>query len=92
MPSAAATARAAEQRDLVNRLRRIEGQIGGVIAMIEDGRDCMDVITQIAASKKAMERAGILLLTNALEQCMADQRRSSEARRVELQKAFLSLT
>lgn len=92
MPSAAATARAAEQRDLVNRLRRIEGQIGGVIAMIEDGRDCTDVITQIAASKKAMERAGILLLTNALEQCMADQRRSSEARRVELQKAFLSLT
>ncbi|NBP50102.1 MAG: metal-sensitive transcriptional regulator, partial [Actinobacteria bacterium] len=63
MPSAAATARAAEQRDLVNRLRRIEGQIGGVIAMIEDGRDCTDVITQIAASKKAMERAGILLLT-----------------------------
>jgi DNA-binding FrmR family transcriptional regulator len=80
-----------EQRDLVNRLRRIEGQIGGVIAMIEDGRDCTDIITQIAASKKAIERAGILMLTGALERCMADQRRTSEARRLELQKAFLSL-
>jgi DNA-binding FrmR family transcriptional regulator len=91
MPSASAAARAAEQKDLVNRLRRIEGQIGGVIAMIEEGRDCTDVIVQIAASKKAIERAGILLLTNALAQCMADQKRSSDARRVELQKAFLSL-
>jgi DNA-binding FrmR family transcriptional regulator len=49
------------------------------------------VIVQIAASKKAIERAGILLLTNALAQCIADQKRSSDARRVELQKAFLSL-
>lgn len=81
-----------DQRDLVNRLRRIEGQIGGVIAMIEDGRDCTEIITQIAASKKAIERAGILMLTGALERCIADQKRTSEARRAELQKAFLSLT
>jgi len=59
--------------------------------MIEDGRDCTDIITQIAASKKAIERAGILLLTGALEQCISEQKRSSETRRLELQKAFLSL-
>lgn len=91
MASPSRSVRESDQRDLVNRLRRIEGQIGGVIAMIEDGRDCTDVITQIAAAKKAIERAGILMLTGALEQCMADQKRSSEARRGELQKAFLSL-
>lgn len=80
-----------ESHDLINRLRRIEGQIGGLINMIETERDCLDVITQISATKKALERAGMIMLANALTQCAADTKKTGEQRREQLQRAFLSL-
>ena len=43
---------------VLNRLRRAQGQLAGVIAMIEDGRDCQDVVTQLAAVSRALDRAG----------------------------------
>jgi DNA-binding FrmR family transcriptional regulator len=81
-----------EKRDLINRFRRVQGQIGGLVNMIEEERDCTDIVHQIAATKKALERAGILLLTSALTECIADNKKTSEVRRVELQKAFMSLS
>jgi DNA-binding FrmR family transcriptional regulator len=81
-----------EKRELINRFRRVQGQIGGLVTMIEEERDCTDIVTQIAATKKALERAGILLLTSALTECIADNKKSSEVRRIELQKAFMSLS
>jgi len=80
-----------ESQELINRLRRIEGQIGGLINMIESERDCLDVITQISATKKALERAGMIMLANALTQCAADTKKTGEQRREQLQRAFLSL-
>lgn len=80
-----------ESQDLLNRLRRIEGQIGGLINMIETERDCLDVITQISATKKALERAGMMMLANALAECAADTKKTGEQRRDQLQRAFLSL-
>jgi DNA-binding FrmR family transcriptional regulator len=80
-----------EKRELVNRFRRVQGQIGGLVTMIEEERDCTDIVMQIAATKKALERAGILLLTSALVECAADTRRGADERRAALQKAFLSL-
>lgn len=44
--------------DVIKRLRRAEGQIRGVIAMLEEGRDCSDVVTQLAAVSRALDRAG----------------------------------
>jgi DNA-binding FrmR family transcriptional regulator len=43
---------------VLNRLRRAHGRLAGVIAMIEDGHDCQDVVTQLAAVSRAMDRAG----------------------------------
>ena len=43
---------------VVNRLRRAQGQIGGILKMIEEGRDCKDVVTQLAAVNRALDRAG----------------------------------
>ena len=43
---------------VIKRLRRAQGQIGGVIKMIEEGRDCADVVTQLAAASRALDRAG----------------------------------
>ena len=47
-----------EMKGVQKRLRRAEGQIGGVIRMIEEGRDCADIVTQLAAASKAIDRAG----------------------------------
>src|SRR4029077_19449744 len=47
-----------ELADVVRRLRRAQGQIGGVIRMIEDGQECSDVLTQLAAAARALDRAG----------------------------------
>jgi DNA-binding FrmR family transcriptional regulator len=44
------------QRDVVNRLKRIEGQVRGLIDMIESGRPCEDVAQQMSAARKAMEK------------------------------------
>ena len=43
---------------VLNRLRRAQGQLAGVISMIEQGRDCKDVVTQLAAVSRALDKAG----------------------------------
>lgn len=53
----AATFRSEHQRDVVNRLKRIEGQVRGLIDMVESGRPCEDVAQQMSAARKAMDKA-----------------------------------
>src|SRR5690348_5162689 len=54
---------------VISRLRRAQGQIGGVIKMIEEGRDCADVVTQLAAASRALDRAGFKIIATGLQQC-----------------------
>ena len=75
--------------DVVKRLRRAEGQIRGVIAMIEDGRDCADVVTQLAAVSRALDKAGFKIIATGLRQCVANG--DSSVDRERLEKLFLSL-
>lgn len=57
-PSATASAyRSEHQRDVINRLKRIEGQVRGLIDMVENGRPCEDVAQQMSAARKAMDKA-----------------------------------
>ena len=49
--------RADHQKDVVNRLRRIEGQVRGLVEMIQNGRSCEDVALQMSAARKAMDKA-----------------------------------
>lgn len=62
-PSTTATAptsstfRSEHQRDVINRLKRIEGQVRGLIDMVEQGRSCEDVAQQMSAARKAMDKA-----------------------------------
>jgi DNA-binding FrmR family transcriptional regulator len=65
--------------DLQRRLRKVEGQVRGVHQMIADGRDCRDVVTQIAAANKALEQAGFLLVSAGLTWCLEDPERSAAA-------------
>ena len=78
--------------DVLGRLRRVQGQVGGIIRMIEEGRDCADVVTQLAAASRALDRAGFKIIATGMRQCMvqddAGTRRISED---ELERLFLSL-
>ncbi len=77
--------------DVISRLRRIEGQIGGLVRMIEDGRDCADVITQLSAASKALNRTGLKILVTGLEHCLTTQGEVAAADRAQLEKLFLTL-
>jgi DNA-binding FrmR family transcriptional regulator len=79
--------------DVVRRLRRAEGQIRGVIAMLEDGRDCSEVVTQLAAASRALDRAGFKIIASGLQQCItAKQAGKDQAADMEqMEKLFLSL-
>jgi DNA-binding FrmR family transcriptional regulator len=78
-------------KDVVTRLRRARGQIDGVIAMIEDGRSCKDVVTQLAAASRALDRAGFKLVASGLKQCLLGEGGEDEMSAEELEKLFLSL-
>lgn len=56
-PATSADYRADHQKDVVNRLRRIEGQVRGLVEMIQSGRPCEDVALQMSAARKAMDKA-----------------------------------
>jgi DNA-binding FrmR family transcriptional regulator len=58
---------------VVNRLKRAQGQLAGVIRMLEEGRDCEDVVTQLAAVSKALDRAGFSLIAGGLKECLRDE-------------------
>jgi DNA-binding FrmR family transcriptional regulator len=64
--------------DLIRRLRRIEGQVRGIQAMLGDRRDCADVVTQIAAASKALEQVGFKLVASGLTYCIANPEEAAE--------------
>jgi DNA-binding FrmR family transcriptional regulator len=78
---------------LQKRLRRIEGQVRGLQQMLADGRDCRDIVTQIAATNKALEQVGFLLVSAGLTWCLEDPKRSAAAGYdvSDVQKMFLKL-
>ena len=65
--------------DLLKRLRRIEGQVRGIQAMLTDGRECSDVVTQIAAAAKAMEQVGFKLVASGLSYCLTNPDEAAES-------------
>ncbi len=82
---------------VLNRLRRVQGQLGGgVISMIEQGgRSCKDVVTQLAAASRALDRAGFTIIASGLRSCIDSANETggeADALTIEeLEKLFLSL-
>ena len=70
--SGAAVQRSEHQRDIVNRLRRIEGQVRGIQRMIEDDAYCIDILTQVSAATKALESMALVLLDEHIRHCVTD--------------------
>ena len=79
-----------EMEAVVKRLKRAQGQIGGIVKMIEDGRECQDIVTQMAAVSKALDRAGFATISLGLRQCMADPEHNPMDVAA-MEKLFLSL-
>lgn len=78
---------------VLNRLRRAHGQLAGVISMIEQGRDCKDVVTQLAAVSRALDRAGFKIVATGLRECTTGKGAKGEKplTEAELEKLFLAL-
>jgi len=64
---------------MVNRLRRIEGQVRGLIDMIESGRQCEDVATQMSAARKAMDKAFYRMMTCSLIEAVQESESDEQA-------------
>jgi DNA-binding FrmR family transcriptional regulator len=60
----------AGRTEVMNRLRRIEGQVRGLQRMVEEGRDCAEVVTQIAAARAALDRLGHRVVALNLRSCL----------------------
>ena len=80
---------ATEMKAVVNRLKRAQGQLAGVVRMIEEGDDCQKVVTQLAAVSKALDRAGFAIISTGLQQCLSGEDPEIDAKALE--KMFLSL-
>ncbi|MFN8076897.1 MAG: metal-sensitive transcriptional regulator [Kineosporiaceae bacterium] len=76
--------------EAVRRLRRAQGQLAGVLRMIEDDRDCEEVLTQLAAVSRALDRAGFSLICCSLAQTL-EAGAEGAAKRARLERLFLSL-
>ncbi|OEH92937.1 metal-sensitive transcriptional regulator [Bacillus solimangrovi] len=66
-------------RDMKNRLKRIEGQIRGVLRMMEEEKDCKDVITQLSAARSAVDRTIGYVVAKNLEACIRAQTEKGES-------------
>jgi len=80
-----------EMTPVINRIKRAQGQLAGVLRMLEEGRECEDVVTQLAAVSKALDRAGFAIVATGLRQCLnvGDGLDSLDVKKME--KLFLSL-
>ncbi|MEP7018841.1 MAG: metal-sensitive transcriptional regulator [Actinomycetota bacterium] len=80
-----------EMGAVINRLRRAQGQIGGILRMIDEGRDCQDIVTQLAAVNHALDRAGFAIIATGLKQCLTESGDKESVDVKTLEKLFLSL-
>ena len=72
-----------------DRLARVQGQIGGIVRMIDEGRDCNEILHQLSAASTALSRAGFTIIATGMANCATEP--SDSESRAALEKAFMSL-
>ena len=81
-----------EQIDaILKRIKRAQGQLGAVGRMLEEGRNCEEIVTQMSAVSKAVNTAAITLISASLKQCIVEGKTNTDAVTAQLQKLFLTL-
>ena len=81
----------AELGKVINRLKRAQGQLAGVVRMLEEGRGCEDIVTQLSAVGSALDRAGFAIVASGLRQCLIESDGKQTLHVRKLEKIFLSL-
>ncbi|CAB4570734.1 MAG: metal-sensing transcriptional repressor [Actinobacteria bacterium] len=77
--------------EIAKRIKRAHGQLGAVARMLEEGRTCNEIVTQMAAVTKAVNTAAFALISANLKQCVEEDRPNSDAIATNLQKLFNTL-
>ena len=77
-----------ETKDILLRLRRIEGQIRGLQRMVEEEVACADILTQVAAVTAAVKKVGAVVLKAYMGECLDKTQRAPSARRMETLRNF----
>ena len=81
-----------EQIEMITkRVKRAQGQLGAVARMLEDGRDCDEIVVQMSAVSKAVHTAAFSLISASLKECIVEGKRNSKEVTEQLQRLFLSL-
>jgi DNA-binding FrmR family transcriptional regulator len=78
-----------ELKQARDRLNRVSGQIQGIVKMIDEGRDCAELLNQLAAANTALQRAGFIVISTAMAKCSTEP--SGSENKKALEKAFLAL-
>jgi DNA-binding FrmR family transcriptional regulator len=76
---------------VINRLKRAQGQLAGVVRMLDEGRDCEDIVTQLSALSRALDRAGFAIIATGMRQCLVESDGARTLNVHRLEKIFLSL-
>lgn len=74
--------------DMKNRLKRVEGQVRGVLRMMEEEKDCKEVIYQLTAVRTAIDKATAYIIGKNMEQCMLEQMKKGESPEEVIQEAI----
>jgi DNA-binding FrmR family transcriptional regulator len=77
--------------DALRRLRKVEGQVRALQRMIDEGRECDEVLRQVAAATKALRRVGVHLAVTGLQNCITDPGVSEDGSVDQFRKSFLEL-
>jgi DNA-binding FrmR family transcriptional regulator len=80
-----------EIKAVITRLKRANGHLASVIRMLEDGAECEDALTQLAAVNKAISRGGYALVATGLQRCLADEGGLDSVNAKRMEKLFLAL-
>ncbi|GAB3201569.1 metal-sensitive transcriptional regulator [Nocardioides hungaricus] len=81
----------AEMTPVINRIKRAQGQLAGVLRLLEEGQDCEKVVTQLAAVSKALDKAGFAIVASGLQHCLASEEGLDGLDAKKLERLFLSL-
>ncbi len=76
---------------VINRIKRAQGQLAGVLRMLEEGRECEDVVTQLAAVSRALDRAGFAIVATGLRECLSSGEGLESLDAKKMERLFLSL-
>lgn len=76
---------------IAKRIKRAQGQLGAVARMLEEGRNCDEIVMQMSAVSKAVNTAAFTLISSSLKECIIEGKNNSDQVSEQLQKLFLSL-